>query len=316
MAETVAKYLLLAVFLLGWPIEGPANAREPGTPPNYVVIIGGGKTVEEAERVFNNLRKNKIANLTFSEGFPKVISSDSVKGLKPGFVVLIGGFCKHSGKARLAREILLSSLEGVYLRKVPPLQPESCPEVSRSAKAPPKGMFVKDRVKLGPKSTILKWQVFSNMDKDFWNRGGCPVSQLLLRIMASSQVMTEKEFVGDCIKGAENPPGEEGPEDPGASTQWIYDSFTPAGAQNLLVIAKKSYGGDTGWEEYYAYGFVDGQIKKVLSIGGFPAFGPNEYKIEADNKSEKFRADLLISSGGEAERYQWDTKKRQYVLVK
>jgi hypothetical protein len=67
----------------------------------------------------------------FSDGFPKQVESDSIKGLKPGFHVVLGGYCTP-GSGDSALQKLKPHFEGASIRtvQIPGGEP-SCPDFSR-----------------------------------------------------------------------------------------------------------------------------------------------------------------------------------------
>lgn len=95
-----------------------------------VLIWGGGRTPEEGRKAlerFEAERDGLEAILTFGEGYPRVIASDTLPGLNPGFHVVILGACKPE-EAEEVLETLQSFKQGVYTRAVKlVLESASCP---------------------------------------------------------------------------------------------------------------------------------------------------------------------------------------------
>jgi len=102
-----------------------------------VIIAGGGKTRVEAEQALARI-ESKLFYLRHGRkngrSFPKVMRSDELKGLKPGFFVAVLGLCKttsHPPKARKALLFALREIEkGAYARGVEGTFDDSCPPLA------------------------------------------------------------------------------------------------------------------------------------------------------------------------------------------
>jgi hypothetical protein len=137
--------LLLLLVACSMPSEVSAAGSGNATPPAkesrpasstgeeveaQVLIWGGGRTPEEGRRAlerFEAERSGLNAILSLGEGYPRVIASGTVPGLKPGFHVVLLGACKPE-EAQEPLETLQSFKPGVYARTVKlALGPGSCP---------------------------------------------------------------------------------------------------------------------------------------------------------------------------------------------
>jgi hypothetical protein len=96
-----------------------------------VLIWGGGRTPEEGHKTlerFEAERGGLEAVLSPGEGYPRVIASDTLPGLNPGFHVVVLGACKP-GEATEPLKTLQAIKPGVYARAVKiALGPGSCPK--------------------------------------------------------------------------------------------------------------------------------------------------------------------------------------------
>jgi hypothetical protein len=91
------------------------------------VIWGGGTTRELALVQLNQFeeRRKKWDFLDLSPGYPSIVSSDTMPGLKPGFFVVLLGVCAAPTSPVVST---LDALEpAVYTRSVEWKQPEACP---------------------------------------------------------------------------------------------------------------------------------------------------------------------------------------------
>lgn len=96
--------------------------------PGRALIWGGGATREAADTALKAMDATDVRSmLTFSEGFPRIVESQSVKGLKPGFHVVLLGLCGEKDDAALALSMAKSVDAKVYARGVELEGKSSCP---------------------------------------------------------------------------------------------------------------------------------------------------------------------------------------------
>jgi hypothetical protein len=111
-------------------VTAPTPAATGEVVEAQVLIWGGGRTPEEGRKAlerFEAERSGLEALLSLGEGYPRVVASDALPGLKPGFHVVMLGACKpEEGKEPL--QTLQAFKPGVYARTVKmALAPGSCP---------------------------------------------------------------------------------------------------------------------------------------------------------------------------------------------
>ncbi len=100
-----------------------------------LVILSGGKDQKTAEQWLKNFKAKSKLEVSYFEGYPKILESKSVAGLKPGFWVVVAGACKFSGDALMenvlkrASDFFVRNVKGAYVRKVPSFAPAdaTCP---------------------------------------------------------------------------------------------------------------------------------------------------------------------------------------------
>ncbi|HYV43543.1 MAG TPA: hypothetical protein VFA20_01735 [Myxococcaceae bacterium] len=130
----------MRVLLLLSLLPAPAFAVE-------AIILGGGKTASVATETVAAFKAP--ADLTVSAGFPKLMNSSNVKGLKPGFHVAILGFCSD----RRAAQKVARLFKGAYTRTVQGQDPKTCPVITSPAPPmDPRETALLDRLKKDPKS--------------------------------------------------------------------------------------------------------------------------------------------------------------------
>ncbi len=107
----------------------PAPAPEKPTGPLEVLVLGGGKTPEDAQAWMKRWASAEPVLrglVVLAEGFPKVVQSDRVEGLKPGFHIVVLGFCGAAEREE-PHMLIKSFFPGTYAKPVKG-QEAGCPE--------------------------------------------------------------------------------------------------------------------------------------------------------------------------------------------
>jgi len=84
------------------------------------MVWGGGATRADAEASlasFEARRKTWAGALALSKGFPQIVESSAVAGMKPGFVVVLLGYCSDA-EAPATLELLKDFDTSIYARPV------------------------------------------------------------------------------------------------------------------------------------------------------------------------------------------------------
>lgn len=144
----------LLVFLTLLPVAAAAAPQ--------VLIGGGGQDVSAAQawlERFEDTQKDAAFGgfVSWAPGFPKVVASNSVPGLKPGLHVVLLGFCAEEETA--ARLAVLKQLDaGIYARATTALpEAPSCPEVKPDLAA--RGWTVAAEVRPDQATRLVAWRV-------------------------------------------------------------------------------------------------------------------------------------------------------------
>lgn len=102
--------------------------------PPQVLIGGGGTEESQADDWLRAFQQRFVVDgalehlVTFAPGFPKVVASASVEGLKPGLYVVLLGFCSaEDAPSRLGTLRMLDG--GAYARATTSLPKDACPQV-------------------------------------------------------------------------------------------------------------------------------------------------------------------------------------------
>lgn len=105
----------------------PCAAAEPMT----AMVWGGGATREEADvslSAFEAREKTWAGALALAKGFPQIVESQNVAGMKPGFVVVLLGYCAEAESAATL-ELLKQFETSIYGRPVQGGE-ASCPKLA------------------------------------------------------------------------------------------------------------------------------------------------------------------------------------------
>lgn len=99
-------------------------------PESRFFIATGAKTEVEAKKLAASL--TIPPQLMLAPGYPKLVRSDTVAGLKPGFVLVVLGACPDVGAAQSSHNdglaaLLQRALKGAYAKPVEKQDPSSCP---------------------------------------------------------------------------------------------------------------------------------------------------------------------------------------------
>lgn len=106
----------------------PAARADEG----WALIGGGGPDRVDGELALAEARRVADELHLSATGFPRVVRSDDVRGLKPGLHVVLLGVCATKDEATRVRESLRTALPHAYLRRVEGVA-IGCPVVSTAA---------------------------------------------------------------------------------------------------------------------------------------------------------------------------------------
>ncbi|OJT22040.1 hypothetical protein BO221_25205 [Archangium sp. Cb G35] len=106
--------LLLTLSLLG---STPAELK-----PAFIVIADGAKTQAAAAA---KLKSYKAKHLPEHGDFPKVMDSSTIKGLNPGFFIVVAAIPANEEVANTLAAFIRKTLQGAYVRRVEVEAPEA-----------------------------------------------------------------------------------------------------------------------------------------------------------------------------------------------
>ena len=264
----------------------------PPAPTWRLIILGGSTTAKEAEKLL--ARAKQVAGLVHSEtlftdttrleagaplfgkGFPQLVSSDAIAGLKPGFKIVIGGYCENAAEAETARDLSRLHFPAAYLRPTQPTEtqrgPAPCPQAARSVE---RSSFVGKRVASSPvdrAAPSLRWQVLSGKLHNERTDRRCPAVAVELR--SRDRVLERRYWIDDC----------EGPDDSacihfmfGCST-YQYDRMVVSAGRTfpILQVVRDIRYGNTTWVPVSLAGtrpFLSASIAMPTQEGDFKPAG-------------------------------------------
>lgn len=117
----------IAVVGVLWMWTGAAHAEPRAA---QVLIWGGGANRAEAETALTGYREREktwAGVLKLAQGYPRIVESQSVPGLKPGFVVVLLGACSPEDGAKVLGDFKAFE-PAVYSRDVTWPEPLACPK--------------------------------------------------------------------------------------------------------------------------------------------------------------------------------------------
>jgi hypothetical protein len=212
----------LILILLGFLIEPQAGTF-------YAIILTGGKSKEDAQRGVDHFNRLNYPFLQPVKGFPCVRASDGIKGLNPGFMISILGFCVGKAEAARFRELMNQDFQGVYVRKVEGDFKDKCPKIIPAEK-PLAEVDVKTwPLKKG--ATGISWNAYYITEE---GEGGCAPSTIHLRVEQNGITLAETIFSEECT-----PKSEEKDEETGEPLSWGGEtkySITPDTLGDLIFI--------------------------------------------------------------------------------
>lgn len=142
----------LAATATAWPLW--ASASE-------VILVADGS---QNSPVIQQLREEAVAGVRPAPGYPRVMSSDDIAGLKPGRLVTVIGFCD----TRKAAQKVVSALRGklpLSSRAVEGEWPDACPGVDPPPPKDPYEAELRARLERDPssRSALLEYAKFLQM---------------------------------------------------------------------------------------------------------------------------------------------------------
>jgi hypothetical protein len=275
-----------AIALALFAVAAPARAATKYD----VIIFAGGTAPDDPLPALERARGGGA--FTLAKGFPKVIESAKVKGLKPGFHVAVLGFCPAGDRrAVLARDLMRLDFPGTYLRTVEGPFDGQCPKIALPPAREPKELPLMEESPFAPGSTV-KWRLFRREFPDLKSGEQFHGTQVLARLVQEGRLVAEAPFNGRARAGDEDQ------GDYGFSEEWKAPTVVAAGERSYLIVVMGTYGGDTGSLAYELWGHGCGTVRKVLALGSFfdPCCGPGHTVDVAWVKQGKLRVDVRSQS--------------------
>jgi hypothetical protein len=268
------SFLCLLLLLGVLPAAAKPKARAP--PSFQLIILGGGKTPAEAQAALERYKGVAHPGVTAAEGYPKLLKSDELAGLNPGFHIAVLGICSEVERARALRDLANLSLPGVYLKPVQASVADACPKLALPKPKALKGHTHQGSytVRAGVKG--LAYEVHAReLDT---KKDPCVVSQLVVRLELGGKVVDEESWSGDC-----NPPVGEG--DLGSSSEVSLERELTFGERSFLLVKESSSIADNTTHTWTLVGESCGEVDELFTVGSRLEFGPpGDVTVEAEGE--------------------------------
>ncbi len=247
---------VVVVLLVGASVQGAPKGDE-------IILLGGGTTTDAARAVAERYTAARLDGLiTPAPGFPKILSSASIQGLKPGFEVAVLGVCPEGERAANLRDVVNLVAPGAYLRTVTGDFEGQCPEL-KGAPSVPRGMKLVESMPV-VRGSKVQWRVHAREPATFPKSSGT-VPWLVLQLAAGKDVLTEATVSGSQRQSS-------GPGDLGESSRWSWGGVVSLASRQWLLVDESSWVADTEGLRQAVYGLVCGQLRELyvsrLRMGG------------------------------------------------
>ncbi len=236
-------------------LHAPESAAAPKKKPQeaWVVILGGGKAVEDGEKALQAFHQRRPSEVSWAEGYPKVLESNALPGLNPGFHIAVLGFCANKAQAAEATRALNDSLGGgVYFKKTAGPSGALCPQVKDPA---PEGYSLEQETPVATSGPEAKrsWFIYKSEPRSDLPEDECETPDYVVQVREGLKVLAEQRFSTSCRKGS----GEDG--DYGDSTEWTLSLLNLNGV-NVLWAKESRYCCDDGKHTHTLHAFGCGKL--------------------------------------------------------
>ncbi|WPB76581.1 hypothetical protein KYC5002_47290 [Archangium violaceum] len=279
------RSFLCLLFLLGvLPAEAKPKARAPAS--FHIIILGGGQTPAEAQAALEKYTRGAHPGVTPVEGYPRLLESDEMAGLKPGFHIAVLGICPEVERARALRDLANLAMPGVYLREVHASVPDACPKLVLPKPKALKGHVHQGSypVRAGVKG--LSYEVHSRaLDT---GQTPCVESRLVVRLELGGRAVDEESWTGDC-----NPPVGEG--DLGSSSEWSLEEALSFGERSFLLVKESASIADNTTHTWRLVGEACGDVDELFTVGSRLEFGPpGDVTVKAEGEGPEAWRKLVV----------------------
>jgi hypothetical protein len=129
--------VFLAILFMGILAGGVTQAvADESEPYSLSVIIGGGRTEEDAQKAINDFLATDAAKVRPVAGFPKVFSAEDLKGFPPDTYVAVLGFCDPEKSGKLVKRMIHVISTGAYSKPIIGQHESSCPSIAPELEQP------------------------------------------------------------------------------------------------------------------------------------------------------------------------------------
>jgi hypothetical protein len=168
---------------------GPADAGQGA----WAVVLFSPETRAEAEAALPGLSEAASHWVVAAPGYPRIVPSSTVPGFKPGYHVLLLGFCDSKERAAEVTGWVRLEATKAYFKQVEP-GPESCPALPGKASAMTHAeallATVPVDVDAGTRLTVVAGDPQRVME--------CRVRSTAVQLRRGPELLDEVAFAGEC----------------------------------------------------------------------------------------------------------------------
>jgi hypothetical protein len=123
----VSALLLVPALSQAGPRDTPAGAASPS--PGWAILLASAPQRDEAEARLRAMHEARaFAFVKPANGFPKILESSALPGLRPGLHVVVLGVCGVQSEALAAQARVRPELSDAYVKKLSrEAQQSQCP---------------------------------------------------------------------------------------------------------------------------------------------------------------------------------------------
>jgi hypothetical protein len=284
----------------------------------YAIILTGGKSAEEAQQGVDRFKTLDYPYIKLAKGFPMVRSSDLIKGLNPGYMISLAGFCSEQRNATTIKNLMSLDFIGAYIRSVHGDYSNLCPTIIPVENNQP----LRD-----PNATEHIWPLKKGVAGISWHayfeteeqEGGCAPATIHLLVRLHGITLAETVFSEECSPNSKELDDETGePLVYGGGIKYTLSLATLGDLNFVDVFSSETGEFDDVLVKRSLWGFLCGRLIEI-------PYGTNDYttadgedQIQTVAKGASAWKHLLISgtNGGHEEfekKMDWDEENCEFV---
>lgn len=217
-----------------------------------ILIAGGGKTPVDAQAALLSLVVPVALKLPASA--PRIVKSDDIPGLNPGFHIVVVGQCKDDARANAALDVLRVFNPGAYAKDAKTSAPDTeCPTVDAAAVDKRSAVTAQHAVRKGVDA--VQWALIEVPSRE--KEAACRIPAVRVEVRRQRQVLASQEETPLCSAGSG--------DDLGTKTT-PSASFADVGDHTFVVVSTTTWAGDHSSNNATAYAFCADGITELVAL--------------------------------------------------